>query len=58
VSTGRYDLAFIGAGALCLSAAALSLAFRRGTPPIVDRDRGSTAIGQRINAIEGAALPD
>jgi MFS family permease len=32
VSTGRYDLAFIGAGALCLGAAALSLAFRRNAP--------------------------
>ena len=30
VSSGRYDLAFLGAGALCLGAAALSLAFRRG----------------------------
>jgi MFS family permease len=29
VSSGRYDLAFLGAGALCLGAAALSLAFRR-----------------------------
>jgi len=29
VSAGRYDLAFLGAGALCLGAAALSLAFRR-----------------------------
>ena len=37
VSSGRYALAFLGAGALCLGAAALSLAFRRGrkesTPP-------------------------
>jgi len=31
VSSGRYDYAFIGAGALCLGAAALALAFRRGT---------------------------
>ena len=31
VSTGRYDNAFIGAGLLCLVAAGLSLAFRRGT---------------------------
>ena len=31
VSSGRYDYAFFGAGALCLVAAALSLAFRRGT---------------------------
>ena len=31
VSSGRYDYAFIGAGALCLVAAALSLAFRRGS---------------------------
>jgi MFS family permease len=30
VSSGRYDYAFIGAGALCLVAAALALAFRRG----------------------------
>jgi predicted MFS family arabinose efflux permease len=30
VSSGRYDYAFFGAGALCLGAAALSLAFRRG----------------------------
>jgi predicted MFS family arabinose efflux permease len=30
VSSGRYDWAFLGAGALCLGAAALSLAFRRG----------------------------
>jgi len=29
VSSGRYDWAFLGAGALCLGAAALSLAFRR-----------------------------
>ena len=29
VSSGRYDLAFLGAGALCIGAAALSLAFRR-----------------------------
>jgi sugar phosphate permease len=31
VSSGRYDLAFFGAGALCIGAAALSLAFRRET---------------------------
>ena len=30
VTSGRYDWAFIGAGALCIGAAALSLAFRRG----------------------------
>ena len=30
VSTGRYDNAFLGAGLLCLVAAGLSLAFRRG----------------------------
>jgi MFS family permease len=30
VSSGRYDWAFLGAGALCLGAAALSLAFQRG----------------------------
>jgi predicted MFS family arabinose efflux permease len=30
VSSGRYDRAFLGAGALCIGAAALSLAFRRG----------------------------
>ena len=30
VSTGRYDWAFFGSGALCLGAAALALAFRRG----------------------------
>lgn len=29
VSSGRYDAAFLGAGALCIGAAALSLAFRR-----------------------------
>ena len=29
VSSGRYDWAFLGAGALCIGAAALSLAFRR-----------------------------
>ena len=29
VTSGRYDWAFIGAGALCIGAAALSLAFRR-----------------------------
>ena len=29
VSSGRYDSAFLGAGALCIGAAALSLAFRR-----------------------------
>jgi MFS family permease len=29
VSSGRYDPAFLGAGALCIGAAALSLAFRR-----------------------------
>lgn len=29
VSSGRYDWAFLGAGALCLGAAGLSLAFRR-----------------------------
>ena len=36
VTSGRYDWAFIGAGALCIGAAALSLAFRRepaGTTP-------------------------
>jgi MFS family permease len=33
VSSGRYDWAFLGAGALCLGAAALSLAFRRETSP-------------------------
>jgi hypothetical protein len=37
VSSGRYDLAFLGAGALCLGAAALSLAFRR--EPIEDMPR-------------------
>jgi MFS family permease len=31
VSSGRYDWAFLGAGALCIGAAALSLAFRRDT---------------------------
>ncbi len=30
VSTGRYDWAFLGSGVLCLCAAALALAFRRG----------------------------
>ncbi len=30
VSTGRYDWAFFGSGALCIGAAALALAFRRG----------------------------
>jgi len=30
VSTGRYDWAFVGSGVLCLCAAALALAFRRG----------------------------
>ena len=30
VTSGRYDRAFLAAGALCLGAAALSLAFRRG----------------------------
>jgi predicted MFS family arabinose efflux permease len=30
VSTGRYDWAFLGSGALCIGAAALALAFRRG----------------------------
>lgn len=30
VSSGRYDWAFLGAGALCIGAAALSLAFRHG----------------------------
>ena len=33
VSSGRYDWAFVGAGALCLGAAALSLAFRREPAP-------------------------
>jgi MFS family permease len=31
VSTGRYDWAFLGSGALCIGAAVLALAFRRGT---------------------------
>jgi MFS family permease len=30
VSTGRYDWAFLGSGALCIGAAGLALAFRRG----------------------------
>jgi MFS family permease len=30
VSTGRYDWAFVGSGVLCIGAAALALAFRRG----------------------------
>jgi predicted MFS family arabinose efflux permease len=30
VSTGRYDWAFLGSGLLCICAAALALAFRRG----------------------------
>jgi sugar phosphate permease len=30
VSSGRYDWAFLGSGALCIGAAALALAFRRG----------------------------
>jgi MFS family permease len=30
VTTGRYDWAFFGSGALCIGAAALALAFRRG----------------------------
>ena len=30
VSTGRYDWAFMGSGVLCICAAALALAFRRG----------------------------
>src|SRR5215216_1733990 len=30
VSSGRYDWSFLGSGALCIGAAALSLAFRRG----------------------------
>lgn len=30
VTSGRYDWAFLGAGVLCIGAAALSLAFRRG----------------------------
>jgi MFS family permease len=30
VSTGRYDCAFMGSGVLCICAAALALAFRRG----------------------------
>jgi sugar phosphate permease len=33
VSSGRYDWAFLGAGALCIGAAALSLAFRREREP-------------------------
>ena len=38
VTSGRYDWAFIGAGTLCLGAAALSLAFRR--EPVVPTPRG------------------
>ena len=30
VSSGRYDWAFLGSGAMCIGAAALALAFRRG----------------------------
>ncbi len=37
VSSGRYELAFLGAGALCLGAAALSLAFRREPAPSTPR---------------------
>jgi MFS family permease len=37
VSSGRYDWAFLGAGALCLGAAALSLAFRRERAPSTPR---------------------
>jgi predicted MFS family arabinose efflux permease len=37
VSSGRYDWAFLGAGALCIGAAALSLAFRRETASATPR---------------------
>jgi MFS family permease len=43
VTSGRYDWAFIGAGALCIGAAALSLAFRR-------EPAGSTPLGLPLAA--------
>jgi MFS family permease len=45
VSSGRYDYAFIGAGALCLIAAALALAFRRGTATATPRRVAVLAAG-------------
>ena len=42
VSTGRYDNAFIGAGLLCLVAAGVSLAFRRGA--VTRAPRGETVL--------------
>lgn len=45
MSSGRYDYAFLGAGALCLVAAALSLAFRRGETKPALRGAPSLATG-------------
>ena len=42
VSSGRYDNAFIGAGLLCLVAAGVSLAFRRGA--VTRAPRGETVL--------------
>ena len=45
VSSGRYDNAFIGAGLLCLGAAGLSLAFRRGASSETPRGAPVLAAG-------------